>query len=103
MATVHTTIEAVNGTSALGGVMPVAQSIETLAETLTSSATSAAGTIEAPGKNLFWSVTVSGGDIWVKFGTDPTAASGSGYLMTDGQTRDFAVTLVGEKIAIKDA
>ena len=103
MATVHVTMNNVQGRAITGSTMPVVDSQPTDAATATSSASSAevAGIVGAIGQ--FWQVTVSGGDVWVAFGTNPTAASGSGHLVLDGETRDFAVTAVGEEIAIKDA
>ncbi|WP_145201446.1 hypothetical protein [Sphingobium sp. B2] len=50
----------------------------------------------------FWTI-VPKGDVWVKFGTDPTAASDTGHLVLANQPRSFAVTVAGEKVAIKDA
>lgn len=103
MATVHTTLNSVRGTS-LGAVTPVAGSIELSAETLTSSSTSGVGTLTAPSLGTVWTVTPADGNVWVKFGTGtPVAASGTGHLCLAGQSRDFATTIVGEKIAIKDA
>jgi formylmethanofuran dehydrogenase subunit C len=51
----------------------------------------------------FWSVTTSGGDIMVKAGSNPTAvATDGGWLIADGQTREFAVSAANEKIALID-
>ncbi len=46
-------------------------------------------------------ITVSGGDVWVKFGASPTAAAGDEWLINDGQTREFKA-LAGDKMAVKD-
>jgi hypothetical protein len=51
----------------------------------------------------YWIVTASGGDVWVKFGSDPTASEGNDWLILDGQTREFAVDADGQKLAVIDA
>lgn len=102
MATVHVTMNNVQGRSITGAFPPVVDSQPTDAATATSSATSAeiAGIVGAIGQ--FWQVTVTGGNVWIAFGTNPAAGSGSGHLVLDGETREFAVTAAGEEIAIKD-
>lgn len=103
MATVHVTMNNVQGRAITGSTMPVVDSQPTDAATATSSGTSAevAGIVGAAGK--FWQIAVTGGNVWVAFGSNPTAGSGAGHLILDGQTRDFAVTADGEEVAIKDA
>jgi hypothetical protein len=106
MATVHITLSKVQSKSVNGTTMPVPESVEVAADTITSSATSLQSSISpsnADAGGLFWTVTARDGDVWVKFGVSPTAGSDSGYLVLTGQTRDFGITLAGEKIAIKDA
>lgn len=40
--------------------------------------------------HYYWSVTASGGDIWVAFGLNPTAAIASGsFLVPSGMSRAF--------------
>jgi hypothetical protein len=51
----------------------------------------------------YWVLTVTGGNVWVKFGSDPTAAAGDQWLILDGQTREFAVDAEGQKLAVIDA
>lgn len=103
MSTVHVTLNNVQGRALTSSTMPVVDSQPVDAATATSSASSAevAGIVGAAGK--FWQITVTGGNVWVAFGTNPTAVSGAGHLILDGETRDFAVTAEGEEIAIKDA
>ncbi|HUD91226.1 hypothetical protein [Sphingobium sp.] len=56
----------------------------------------------AKADGLVWTV-VSSGNVFVNFGPDPVAGAGWGHLILAGQARDFSVTTVGEKIAVKDA
>ena len=106
MATVHVVLAGASGRSSTGATQPVTNSVEYAAQTMTSSATSTQSTAVAPAagwEGLFWEVTVSGGNILGKFGSNPTAVSGAGVFITDGQTRNFAVSGPSEKFAIKDA
>jgi len=106
MATVHVVLAQASGRSSTGATQPVTNSVEYAADTMTSSASSAQSTAAAPAtgwENLFWEVTVSGGNIFGKFGASPTAASDTGVFITDGQTRNFAVSGPSEKFAMKDA
>lgn len=73
-----------------------------VAEEITSSATSASSSNASPSGTGFCVITVSGGDVWVKFGSAPTAAAGSDWLILEGQTRDFKVAK-GTKVAVIDA
>ncbi|MDO8800040.1 hypothetical protein [Phenylobacterium sp.] len=82
---------------------PVHDSVPIASDEMTASGTSAKSTIVTTDTAAFWSVTVTGGNILAKFGSDPTAAAGEGWLLLDGQTRDFGVSAVGETIAIKTA
>jgi len=54
-------------------------------------------------KDKIWQVTVTGGNIWVAFGSGPAVGNGAGHLVLDGQTREFICATDGEEIAIKDA
>lgn len=112
MATVHICIAQVTGRSVNAASMPVPASQPLAVDTMTSSATSTVSTATTGSglidKSAFWSVTASGGKIWVRFGPGapaavPVAAADDGWLILDGQTREFAVGAVGEVIAIKDA
>ncbi len=106
MATVHVVLAGASGRSVTGATMPVLNSVAEGVQTMTSSGTSAQSTVVAPAEGwegLSWEVTVSGGNIFGAFGDDPTAASGAGVFITDGQTRNFAVSGPSEKFAIKDA
>lgn len=87
--------------------VPVAKSVPYLAESITSGASSAQGsTAIGPAKGwqgLFWIITNSGGNVWVKFGANPTAAAGDDHLIPDGAVDvAYAVSGATEKIAVKD-
>lgn len=107
MATVHITVSQVCSRARTGTTMPVLESRPSQADTLTSSDTSQQSDIFANAVDLgtsvfFWAVTTTG-DIWVRFGTNPTAVAGEGYLLLAGTTSYFSVTGSAEKIAVKDA
>jgi len=107
MATVHITLSQVGGVALSGTEMPVANSIPIAADTLATSAISAQSSITAStdalaGKSAFWTVTATG-NVYVRFGSNPTAVTDAGWLILAGQTRDFAVTATGEKVAVIDA
>jgi len=52
-------------------------------EVITSSATSQATTATATGKN-YARVVTTGGNVWLAFGTSPTAVTNTGRLLVDG-------------------
>lgn len=109
-AKVHVTLNKINSRAENSReIVSVPQSQPLAAETLTSSGTAQTGTIVASPQTVgnastrLWEVTSSGGDVFVAFGTAPTAASGTGFLVVAGSTRYFSVTNAGEKISVKDA
>ncbi|CAN7303116.1 hypothetical protein LJR231_001550 [Phyllobacterium sp. LjRoot231] len=91
-----------DGTTKGLALLPASKPISS--EAMTSAAGSAQGTQIAPDNKgqLFWSVTASGGDVWVKFGINPIASAGGDWLVSDGQTREWTATPL-EKIAVVDA
>lgn len=104
MATIHIVLTQVQERSiATGGVLPVADSVPIASDTLTSTGTSSQSSIVTANEHGVWCVTARDGDVWVKFGTNPTAVADDGWLVLMGQTRDFGVTTRAEKIAVKDA
>ena len=103
MATVHIVLSNVQSRALTGSTMPVADSVPTSVDTMTSTGTSAPSSITAAATGAFWSITATGGNVYAKFGSNPTAVADEGWLILDGQTRDFAVTAASEKVAIKDA
>lgn len=82
----------------------VPNSTPTTAETITTSGASqqSSNSVQAADDNEYWVISVSGGDVWVKFGSSPTAAAGDEWLINDGQTREFKA-LAGDKMAVIDA
>ena len=103
MATVHVTLSRVDDRGDTGAALPLVTSTPEAAETITRSSSSQPSTISASkADGLVWSVTATG-NVFIRFGANPTAASGQGHLVLAGQTRDFTVTAAGEKIAVKDA
>lgn len=80
---------------------PVAQSIaDSTATTITTSGSSQQASITGALSQV-WRIAVTS-NVWVAFGTNPTAAAGSGYLLLAG-THEFAVTAASEKVAVIDA
>lgn len=103
MATVHATLGSSQARSIAGFGLPVFDSAVAASDTVTSSGTSALAT-PTGALGQVWSVTVTGGNVYINFGAGtPVAAADSGWLLIDGQTRDFAVSVASEKLAIKDA
>lgn len=96
MATVQITFGA-----AMDGIAPVAAAIPEAAEDLTSSASSQQSTITSK-RGQVCQITASGGAIWAKFGTNPTASAGNDHLIPDGSTREFGFLQDGYKVAILD-
>lgn len=103
MSTVHITLSTLTGRATNYEFVPVPASTPKLAETLTTSATTATSTIAAPALDLFWSVTARDADLWVAFGATPDPSAGLRHLVLAGTTRDYAVTKAGEKFAAKEA
>jgi hypothetical protein len=107
MATVHVVLGISKARTTGGAQLPVFLSTEIDADTVTTSSTTGQADITVSQANLndgaIWSVTAKDGDVYVKTGTNPTAAADSGWLVTAGSTREFAATEVGEKLALKDA
>lgn len=84
---------------------PVPSATALASTSVTTSGTSQQADITSSGASYgaFWVLTASGGDVWVKFGSDPTAAAGDEWLIVDGQTRDFAIDAYSQKVAVIDA
>lgn len=106
MATINIVLSGVTTYATRGGVQPVIDADKLAVHTLTSSGTSQQANITAPnttaGQGLFWQVTAMGGNVYVDFGTSPTAVVGQCFLVLDGQTRDFGGQ-PGQKIAVINA
>jgi hypothetical protein len=103
MAIVHVTLSRVDDRGSTGAALPIITSVPVDVDTVTSGAASAQSSIVAGAADgLVWSITALG-NVWVAFGVNPTAVADSGHLIAAGQTRDFSVTAVNEKVAVKDA
>ena len=104
MATVHITTNSVQGRALTGATMPVIDSIPLDSVTATSSGTDAdiAGIVGVVG--CFWEVVVTGGNVYVAFGTNPDAGVDPGrHLVLDGERFNAVCLATGEEISIKDA
>lgn len=88
--------------SAMAAGAPVFPTKSREAETITSSASSQQTTATAR-SNEYIHVTASGGAVHVQIGSNPTAASTSDWLLTDGETRTFGAAKEGDKVAVIDA
>jgi len=83
---------------------PVPKSIPKDAETVTTSGTDTDVAGIAGQIGDIWVLTCTGGNVYVAFGDNPTAGVDQlGYLMLDGETREFAVTIANEECSVKDA
>lgn len=83
------------------GIVPVVDGDAHSAFDITTTGSSqASGTAAA--KDGIAQLTITGGDVYVKFGKNPSVTSGTGFLMLDGSTRDFGVR-AGYKVAVIDA
>lgn len=87
-------------------------SVPVSAEVITSSAASqqstntsgqASSTSASTSSYRIWTITTSGGPVWAKFGTNPTASAGKDHLIPAGVSRRFLVSTDLEKVAIIDA
>lgn len=88
--------------SVQGGVSAIVSQTDVESEAITSSATSTTSTNAADDGKRVARVAVTGGDVWVTFGSAPTAASGTTFLMTDGSVEYFAISK-SDKLAVIDA
>lgn len=106
MATVSVVLSSVsnNARSGLNAVMPVPDAVPAGKDSVTSSAASQQAAVTAPADadGLFWTITATGGNVWVQFGADPTASAGNDHLLIDGVPRDYAAA-GSQKVAIIDA
>jgi hypothetical protein len=106
MATVHLVLANVGARGDTGAALPVFDSAPIAVDTVTSSASSALAGLTAtgPDRGEVWHITAMGGNVWVNFGAGtPVAGADAGWLVLDGQPMDFAVSVAGEKVALKDA
>lgn len=90
-------------------ISQVPNSVPEDAETINTAASSPTGSeqssISVRADNtgaLYWEVSPNGGAVWVKFGSNPTAAAGDDFQVFDGTTRWFKAQ-AGQKCAVVDA
>lgn len=106
MATVAVTLTSVSNKASTGlnAVMPTPDAAATGSATIASSAASQqVSTVVCPddGRQHYWIITALG-NVWVTFGTSPTAVAGTSYLVAAGTTRDWAAK-AGQMAAVIDA
>lgn len=80
--------------------VPVLRSAPLGTEVITSSGTSAQGSVTAV-LDSYWHITVTGGAVWVAFGDNPTAVAGDGWLIPEGGSLDVEA-VAGDKVAVVD-
>jgi len=104
MATVHITLNGISnsGNAFTGVTQPVLDAIPAGKETITSSGTSQATTLAAANEFQFFEIVATGGNVWIKAGTAPTAAESDDRLVLDGERVHLAAK-TGHKIAVIDA
>jgi hypothetical protein len=103
MATVDIAIAAVQTRGSYGGTVPVIDPVPVDTDLITSSGTSQLTDFSVPAgtSGYVWVFTVTGGNVRVKFSDNPVAvaAEDGGWLILDGQTREFGAT-AGHKAAV---
>jgi len=107
MATVHVAIGYSKGRGVGGAQLPVKSSIISRSIEVTSTASSAdvglTATQDEINSGALWFITVTGGDIYVAAGEDPTAAATSAHRVLSESSIELAINTAGETLAIKDA
>lgn len=81
--------------------MQVIRTTNMQGEVVTSSGVSAQSVMSASGSTQYWEISPAG-DIWVDFGSNPTAAAGDKVKIWGGTTRHFQAK-AGDKVAVIDA
>lgn len=102
MGLVHVTLGQASGRAKTGSTLPVPDSIEIGADTLSGSAASQQSDLLAKMGEV-WTVTAVSDNIFVKFGSDPVAASGAGHLLLSGCPCSFIAMSDDEKVAFINA
>lgn len=102
MATVNIVLTSARTKQTGGDLMPVADAEYAAQADITSSGSSQQANITASNNQQAWVITAAGGNVRVAFGANPTAAAGAGWLIVDGQTRDFGARH-GQKVAVINA
>lgn len=99
MATVSIVNAPVSVIKGVGVLLNSSDSV--LSEAITSSGTSQQSVMTSTAANI-WIISAVSGNVWVRFGVNPTAASGDDWLICAGQTREFQGS-AGHKVAVVDA
>lgn len=107
MATAEIKLGTVSNNSKTTLAMPVLASAPLDADTIVLSGTSQQTDFAAPAdqvNGMFWRVTAIGGNMRVKFGTNPTAVAGEGggWVILSGVT-DYFAAVAGDKAAVISA
>ena len=87
----------------MGGGAPVYACTPRSAAKITTSGASQIVTGLSVMSGDYCSVTATGGPVSVAIGSAPTAVSGLGYVVTDGQTKDFGPLADADQVAVIDA
>jgi len=111
MSNVHIAIVQVSGTALTGEAVPVAAAeLVGTPEVIVSSGSSQQSTLTSSSlsasllPNYFWRIAVGGSDdVYVAFGSNPTASAAAGYLCPAGGVYEFRVGAVGNKVAVINA
>jgi len=93
MAVLHITFR-----QAMDRFAPVPAAIPRAKQNVTTGVSSVQTSITAQ-RGEVCSITCQGGNAWVAFGANPTAAVGSDDFLLDGQTREFGHLEDGWKVA----
>lgn len=81
-----------------GATAVMSTNASTIDETISSTSSSQSTTNTSSGVN-YVRVVSTGGNVWLKFGTSPTAVTGAGHLLIDGIPEFFYVE-DGFKVAV---
>lgn len=100
MATTHIVLASCDTKSADNYAMPVAKSVPKAKQSLTPSGTSQVSSITGSSKRTdVWLITTDT-QIWVKFGSTPTASAGNDWFVMAGTPLHVGVSADGEVPAI---
>ena len=102
-ATVDIALAKVENAAVGGAQMPVIAPVPLDTDLITTISSSQQSDFAVPAGTVgaFWVITATGDKIRAKFGADPTAvaAEDGGWLILDGQTREFSA-VPGHKVAV---
>jgi hypothetical protein len=87
--------------STIEGAAAVIDPVDAVTQTITSSASTQSTTGTATVGRNFVRVAASGGNVYLAFGTSPTAVTATGFLLLDGTSEVFHLA-DGWKVALID-